>query len=57
MFLPLLFVCSIWLVSFSVQPKWATTRYSRGFISWACDRRGEEEREEEEEEGDCIESI
>ena len=31
--LPFLFVCSIWLASSSVQPKWATTRSSRGVMS------------------------
>ena len=44
--LPFLFVCSIWLASSSVQPKWATTRSSRGVMSWVC-RREEEEEEKE----------
>ena len=53
MLLPFLFDCSIWLASSSVQPKWATTRSSRGVISWVCGGRGgREEEEEEEEEGE-----
>ena len=47
---PFLFVCRIWLASSSVQPKWATTRSSRGVMSWVCRREEEEEEEGEEEE-------
>ena len=51
MLLPFLFDCSIWLASSSVQPKWATTRSSRGVISWiGCVGEEEEEEEEKEEE-------
>ena len=60
MLLPFLFDCSIWLASSSVQPKWATTRSSRGVISWVCGGRGgEEEGEEvgEEEEGEEVASY